>query len=566
MMYAQARLKHILHAFRQASFCDTEDRLFMVRQAYDFRHDIDSDIDIDIAPFKPQANIYRSIQEFDDDDDYDPLASNRKRKSLISVGPQTFKRQRASTLETIDASGIVKNSDPTSPLCSASAATWIAPFITLVLKTKTFELQRLANEHGTGYKARESPFTHPMDETYLSRLDQESSQIDNAKNRCLRNGRKVPEFQDPIQRCVACVNDRVRCVGREVEGDICEHCKKQTLECLNSPAASSEGVDEVKLQPGTDVEVPETGGALGTQANPIFLESLSAVRSPTLSPGFLPGTQANPILLEEWPLPRPSVILLESSPEPEPEPSKQVGPEGTGAGKVFSIKTHWAHPINFKFVAAKNEGQICHFCADSKYGMFGYGMSETEVIKYPKKPYEETGNGHRARGREATRMCVFCALDRLYISRCTKHVMKAPRIYQTANGVAIDGDLPPKKLVHPTCSMCVSPATFRCFADQKADMFRRPLAEGAGTGCGLLLCEVCTTNMGTQGRLVRPPRSESNNTNGGSLYRADLEFLFLGSLLHESYGMFSSPQRYSLHANKSDSRLVNQLASLAVDN
>ncbi|RVX75823.1 hypothetical protein B0A52_00180 [Exophiala mesophila] len=154
--------------------------------------------------------------------------------------------------------------------------------------------------------------------------------------------------------------------------------------------------------------------AQGSTARPTNETSLSRLDQDSLQRS-LPGSAENPILLEDLPsletLPgEREIISLSSSPEPSsgpppgppPGPREEAGLEITGFRRILHIRTYWAHPIDFKCIPSKNEA--CHFCTDPKYGMFGYGISDTAVLRRTGAVYEEVGNGHRARGREATRI------------------------------------------------------------------------------------------------------------------------------------------------------------------
>lgn len=213
-------------------------------------------------------------------------------------------------------------------------------------------------------------------------------------------------------------------------------------------------------------------------------------------------------------------------------------------GREVTIQTTWAHPIDFKHVPT--DKKPCHFCSDFRYGIFGYGELEIHAIKYRDSPdYEETGDGHRSEGWEATRMCVKCSLSRLYISRCKCHSILPFGTRSTALENRYFSQLEDWQPHQPklkagsltTCSLCPRSAHWRCGADQHLNMvgMRISSLKGKGMGCGLLLCDDCAPQVKQDGILRRPSIEHADVARCKIGRRADADFLFRGSLLHNAF-------------------------------
>ncbi|KIX06371.1 uncharacterized protein Z518_04347 [Rhinocladiella mackenziei CBS 650.93] len=209
------------------------------------------------------------------------------------------------------------------------------------------------------------------------------------------------------------------------------------------------------------------------------------------------------------------------------------GPGLYGGGRqIKTIHTYWAHPIEFKHLSSARSP--CHFCTDFRYGIFGLGPKEVDVIQYRDgEKFEEMGNGHRSKGCEATRMCVHCSLNRLHISRCKIHIFAPLGTRSKANldyyaGQVIAPEWVPllKTATYPTCSLCVHAAFWRRCVSQKFNKLGQKLspADGKDKGCGLVLCDLCHTRI-----KEAAARSDSDGI------RADADFLFPESLLHIAF-------------------------------
>lgn len=204
------------------------------------------------------------------------------------------------------------------------------------------------------------------------------------------------------------------------------------------------------------------------------------------------------------------------------------------------ITTSFAYPINFQFSAAQDPTRKCDFCRDYRYGILGCGApKKVEVILEGGQIVEEMG-GFRTEGREATNMCIMCALDRFQICRCTTHeivpiagLCPADFDYRAAFDSFLTLGTPAS---NHWCTICVSPAFFVCSALQQCNKFGRPLAPGARmeNGCGLLLCPACAGAVRQFG-MDRVKLEEDIRSRGSWKIRADMQFLFYESDLHKAY-------------------------------
>ncbi|KIW15656.1 hypothetical protein PV08_05705 [Exophiala spinifera] len=375
------------------------------------------------------------------------------------------------------------------------------------------------------------PRGEPRD-SYLGKLDEESAGIDNANGRALRN-RTIPD-QEQTQhekgaKCAGCHAARKKCIW--TIGHTCARCKRQDIECVkwtdDSPIETTPTNDASFTIPSMADDNMETKTEQGvsTQTSPLMnpqhVEASVPMNSRTSpDPSQLPiGSSANPIVLDS----PPDSPLLSASP-----------------ASIRQIVTHWAHPIDFKHV--KNAGP-CHFCTDFRFGVFGHGRITTKVIQYPgSTALEEIGDGHRSNGKEPTRMCVICALRRIYISKCTVHRFKhmdnqagvQKSILYAQQLRAEVWDPPVDSTAYSTCKICPELADWRCCVDKTVGITGDPLRDGRGPGrgCGLQLCNTCKLQVEGCGGVLEKDRIMKAD---GKELRADVEFLFEESLLHRAY-------------------------------
>ena len=223
------------------------------------------------------------------------------------------------------------------------------------------------------------------------------------------------------------------------------------------------------------------------------------------------------------------------------------------ADYTTTIVTNWAHPVSFQH-QPKSTGLPCHFCDDFRYGLFGLGTLTVEVAwDHGAKSYIEISGGHTGAGREASRMCAICALERLRIRFCghgcsgkrtgddmaSKHQLREMPAWRGGTRAWMT-QLQMKRMdpgysgrpALPPCHLCLKPATARCGRVQERNTALQPLkdAELGRQGCGLRLCEPCRDKVeGAGGRWVKGEIL-------GKFERADAEFLFAGGLLERAWG------------------------------
>lgn len=516
MAYTQRRLKETLRVFRRAKAAERRQQerdcpLFdrSLRNKHAFRG-----YEQQIAG--PQATRWQRENSADeeDDDDYDPSLKRQSKKHTERAA--RFKRKAADTGDEAK-----KKKTKTLTLLRASTTEELrskVSFITfkLVSDKGKDRLQMLSERHDTGLRCRKASGSNRIlgdaskdtwaweqerRKTYEQQFYEQSEEIDNIGGRALRN-RKVPAIEIGLQKANRQVQD-----DEEAESEEVQLLAEQKQSKLDDPTSMSHGLPSPAPTP------PES----------MFPSSQNHCRQKT---------------------PPKDVIATSPSPSPIPE----CRPE--------QIMTSWAHPIDFQYTFQPGEPP-CHFCSDFRYGLTGFPRRNVTVKKTgsANKMYDELVNGHRNNNKEATRMCVKCALSRIYISNCAKHKphvlpgidpfkpelpneVYRPYIHQIVNGKGIEDNQP----VHPVCSLCLAPALYRCCTPQANDMMGRRATAGKNLkGCGLLVCVDCEQMLHQhhgilKSHFVRESRHEVNVNGKERPIRADLEFLFRRSLLHQAYG------------------------------
>ena len=200
------------------------------------------------------------------------------------------------------------------------------------------------------------------------------------------------------------------------------------------------------------------------------------------------------------------------------------------ANQTKMIKTNWAHPIDYR---CKTE--ICNFCVDVRYSLFGYGEINVEVLQLQPGVFEEMGGGHRERGMAPTKICLNCSLERIAIAKCPAHeilridgCLEAEFDYQSfLNQIAAS-----PHLEHPTCSICIKPAFYACGTRQKEDPFGFPFTGEDEGGCGLLLCGDCAGVVADYGLDMEHLERFAQSS---KILRADRDFLLPGSDLWQAW-------------------------------
>ena len=517
MAYTQRRLKETLRVFRRAKAAERRQQerdCPLFDRSLRNKHAIRG---YEQQTAGPQATRWHREDSADeeDDDDYDPSLKRqskkhaeravRSKRKAADTGDETKEKKRAKTLTLVRASTLEELSSKIS-------------FVTFKLTSDKGkdQLQMLSERHDTGLRCRKvsgsnrilgdaSKDTWAWEQerrkTYEQQFYEQSEEIDNIGGRALRN-RKVPAIVTGLKKANRQVQD-----DEEAESEEVQLLAEQEQGNLNDPTSMEHGLPSPALTP------PES----------MFPSSQNHCRQKT---------------------PPKEVIAISPSPSPIPECRPQ------------HFMTSWAHPIDFQYTIQPGDPP-CHFCSDFRYGLRALPPRRVTVKKTgsANKMYDELVNGHRNNNKEATRMCVKCALDRIYISNCAKHELQVlpgidpfkpklpaelyrPVVYQIVNGKGIEDNQP----VHPVCSLCLSPALYRCCTPQAKDMWGRRATAGKNlTGCGLLACVDCEQMLHQHHGIlkmhfVRESCCKVNVHGKERSIRADLEFLFRRSLLHQAYG------------------------------
>ncbi|KIW90270.1 uncharacterized protein Z519_08914 [Cladophialophora bantiana CBS 173.52] len=519
MGYPKSRLRHALDVYHRAwqrstSALRTKER--HLRKDYQLRR------------VKATSNFVQAVSWYEDDssDEYNPSTAKRRRPAVRKTSK--VKRTKYETKPAI------------STLAPAPYGKSSAAPVTLRLRSNAGRalLRDLANkECSTNYKT--TPDSEPdadtkggvtqggascnsnhgqqhgtlLDKTGFEIQDEEADEVGAGTN---RSGlRRNTDFLAKIRGCTACKEANKRCSARS-NGLPCKRCQTEGVECAEHAPDEPKGSQDVfDIIPANVHQSPYSPA----QPSPIQIIRAAAVEIQQAQNVLAGASRDDPIILD--------------SPRSSPELASQ--------NEVFTIQTPWAHPINFKYLETPE--QPCHFCHDFRYGIYGYGPISADVFQFPgETELREVGNGHQSRGKAATRMCVNCSLNRLYISRCRVHSMqrfavRSDQVYYKYISQLIDEWYPRgpalKHGAYYSCSLCCQPAFWRCCADQRIDKYLRKVEDGKGRGCGLILCESCVAQVKVDQGVLK--RSTVQKVNGHDTRRADMEFLFAGSLLHQAW-------------------------------
>ncbi|KAJ9608831.1 hypothetical protein H2200_006602 [Cladophialophora chaetospira] len=518
--YTKARLQYALKVFREARE-DTKPAAPKIQRH--LRNDYQ------LRRVKTASTLLHATTWDDDDassDEYNPSFPTRRRPVI----PKTPKAKRPKQ-------GLVPANPSHTTLEKSDADS--GPFPSLVtLKLCSHRgrvlLNALAGQHGTGYDTKDSDEDSESLEgsgrtrrretrkTFMEKQDEESNKIDEGTTRSgLR--RKV-DTPVKTQGCKVWKQANTHCPAKPSDKLPCKRCEDDHINDVEYEIlldANARSKDAFALRPAPSHAQP-TRTSLVTGERPIdelrrhFVDVQAMRGGHALLPGI---SRQNPITLD--------------SPSPTPETPKPK-PDDT-----FIIRTPWAHPIEFKSKAAE-----CHFCQDFRYGIYGYGLLKVEVARMADGQLLEVANGHLSKGKAATRMCILCALKRLYISRCKVHAIRQTGSPEKARiskymQQLLDKQYPDgpaiKTGVYYPCSLCAQPAFWRCVADQSHDLRRCKIngEQGKGIGCGLLLCKSCAEQLQADGGVLTKTTVQKDS--GNNCRRADMGFLFAGSLLHRAY-------------------------------
>ncbi len=513
MVYTQRRLRETLRLFRRAKAAEPRER---ERGSLQLDHNLRNKYavrDHGQQRTGAQAPRWQKDDSDDDDDDYDPTRKQQQKKHIERVirpkrkagdiGDGAKEKKKARTLARESTMEELRSK---------------ASFITLKVASKTGkdQLMTLSEQYHTGLQSREAfglkrtlgdaskdtwAWEKEHRKTYEQQFYEQSEEIDNTGGRALRN-RKVPTIEMDIRK------------PRTKDRDETE------TEPQDTPTFLEQQQGKVEYRMGSTCGLPSPAS---TPPDPAFRQQQEDCRQKCRGNDF---------------------ITISPSPSPTPE------------CRLERISTDWAHPIDFHYVPGQGQPP-CHFCANFRYGIRGLGKLRVTVKRTGKanKMYEELGDGNRNNDKEATRMCVVCALNRMYISNCRNHELKAlpgidplkpvlggQTMKRYVDQIIYEKGIEDNKLFHPVCSLCIGPALYRCCTVQTRTKDGRVATAGKQhQGCGLLICTECEMLLDNhkgvlRKHVIREHLYEMRANGTERRLRADIEFLFRGSLLHQAYG------------------------------
>ncbi|KAK5045929.1 hypothetical protein LTR84_008715 [Exophiala bonariae] len=586
MPYSKAKLQHTLRIFRKlkddgpAWLPSNEQR--HLRDDYNFRQ---------ISSSRAVKHVSLFLEEnssSDDLDEYNPSLTKRKRRLARAIASERLPKKAKRQVQTSTGSSQAESTGPgpdTGCVFSTPSSHGDNKKLQNVSKPNTsrFYLDKLDEEAAKidnqgGRRLRNDKFILDKDK---SAANKKCMACTLSKSRCVRK-------KNNENCCTRCATEQIECIKVD-----------QAVKQLVQPVAQDS--DGEVIRETIELPIPDAQASTSTIPNgPLpsarASDSLLSRRGPTpiqtsssvfpaplptplptpfhVSPSFKPHQPPTPsqvirnhaASLRSPPTSyqagnfsfgsalgnsRESAILLDCSPSPDVSPASSPLPHENLAGRQMTIVTTWAHPINFNHKPTPTDP--CHFCSDFRYGIFGYGELEVGVIKYRDSPsYEELGNGHRSTHDGPTKMCIKCTLSRIYISSCKVHSIiqyarRAKDLEEQYGAQLASADWVPefptlKAGVLRTCSLCHAPAYFRCNADQCRDKVGRVLTglRGKGVGCGLMLCDRCAPQVQKDGILKRASIDDLDGFDPRRKQRADVDFLFPGSLLHEAFREITS--------------------------
>ena len=188
-----------------------------------------------------------------------------------------------------------------------------------------------------------------------------------------------------------------------------------------------------------------------------------------------------------------------------PQEAPPVRPESPDddTGLVQTLLTRFAHPIEFNHQPPDDGSRPCHWCARQAFGLMGLPVVSVQVVSWTNNGvYHELSGGHRAQGTDATRMCMNCVSERFCIITCMTHRIVPIAGLNEANfdfhgaydRLNFNG---PESFGTRWCSVCPSPAFYRCCVFQRTNIFGavNSPADLAAYGCGLVLCSSCAGSV-----------------------------------------------------------------------
>jgi hypothetical protein len=212
-------------------------------------------------------------------------------------------------------------------------------------------------------------------------------------------------------------------------------------------------------------------------------------------------------------------------------------------GVTARIDTSFAHPVRFNVLPT--ETSLCNFCEVPVFGFVGYFEKSVYVIRwYNGLGYSELQSGHREEYDE-TIMCQECTSHRLQTIICENHDIRAmeerdklPEFDVAAEllMLAEPGSATMWAQLKRWCSMCFTPASFKCYQPQPSICSGEDGNEKWIEGCGLALCNECEARRRSEFNgnchdmiavLDTMPKAKPSDDDTGAkgVVRADVGFL-----------------------------------------
>lgn len=224
-------------------------------------------------------------------------------------------------------------------------------------------------------------------------------------------------------------------------------------------------------------------------------------------------------------------------------------------GTAYRIRTYYPHPLT---LLGRESRQSCHWCSNFAYGIVGLGPRDTEILDFGTGRMIEIADGHQSEGKELSRMCWYCASERLQIMQCC-HYDIAPMMHEMNPATPFSASAafqnlaqaraalqepssrcygqPLEEADYQWCSLCQEPAFWSCNSNQTflADAGGR-IYQATGPidiGCGLFLCDYCARQVKRfNGDLDRAVAWGKQDRQNNTEFRADVDYILKDSNLN----------------------------------
>ena len=327
--------------------------------------------------------------------------------------------------------------------------------------------------------------------------------------------------------CNQCRNNNKKCNLKKDQPGPCSNCRKNEEDCafVLVPVPGSDTTSSVTPPPVQSKRSQKKAGKKQNRHEANKEQYPNSLHTPSHTDGRLESTLLAEAYYYGFARHKPSTLLNEReryqaqttkkqekiaaeahrSPSSTAYAPEFIPPLGISGGiPHVRIKTAFSHPIKFNYIPDPMGTSPCSWCTSPFFGLFGHGDVEVEVVPFPAingHGYEEMPGGHADKGKERSQMCVSCTFERVKIMGCEKHEFLSievdPRItmkgeMEKSIQALLVNDKEGGKLASNTkwCSICPSPAYFRCGAPQVEENLADEILP-EGSGCGFLVCRDC---------------------------------------------------------------------------